>query len=228
MKCGNKAVGKRSLIIVEQFGPNPQTKNNNFLFSLTMWAVNLALSFLAARSKLKDTKCFLSQYSKTRLCQSPVNCTIEDTGEGVELFWGEVEITRSLRGMGVWLSRIRVARAKGRESGSGDHKVRIQHAGFLQVSGFHDRLWSLSASSSLSVQARLSAKFKRSTHLKPYAGGFRHLLYPQSIHWEAWALALLLVQETILSMVYKVLRELLGQLCNLTSCLGPFPTENIV
>lgn len=130
-KCGNKAVGKRSLIIVEQFGPNPQTKNNNFLFPLTMWAVNLALSFLAARSKLKDTKCFLSQYCKTKLCQLPVNYTIEDTGKGVELFWGELEITRSLRGMGVWLSRIRVARAKGRESGSGDCKVRIQHAGFF-------------------------------------------------------------------------------------------------
>lgn len=35
-KCGNKAVGKRSLMTVEQFGPNPQTKNNNFLFPLTM------------------------------------------------------------------------------------------------------------------------------------------------------------------------------------------------
>lgn len=98
------------------------------------------------------------------------------------MFWGELEIKRSLRGTGVWLSRIRVARAKGRESGSGDCKVRVQHAGFFQVSGFHDRLWSLSANSSLSVQARLGAKFKRSTHLKPYPGGFRHLPYPQSIH----------------------------------------------
>lgn len=111
-KCGNKAVGKRSLITGEQFGSNLQTKNNNFLFPLTVWAVNLALSFLAARSKLKDTKCFLSQYSKTKFCQLPVNYTIEDTGKGVELFWGELEITRSLRGMGVWLSRIRIARTQ--------------------------------------------------------------------------------------------------------------------
>lgn len=48
-KCGNKAVGKRSLITVEQYGPNPQTKNNSFLFSLIrkpflLTSVNKAMS----------------------------------------------------------------------------------------------------------------------------------------------------------------------------------------
>lgn len=34
--------------------------------------------------------------------------TVEDTGKGVELFGGELEITSFLKRMGVWLSRVTV------------------------------------------------------------------------------------------------------------------------
>lgn len=47
------------------------------------------------------------------------------------MFWEELEITRSLRKMGVWLNRVVVSRAKGRKSGSGDCKARVEHAGFF-------------------------------------------------------------------------------------------------